>query len=180
MVPVSTRPVSSTFGKMRLGSCVSSAMLTESSKPTMAKKASVVPAMTPHITLPSALVLNVMVRDRSPVPAPIAHRPMTMMIKRPDSSTHVSSTLIFTLSPDAAEVHRGNRRHEDKADHGDAEAAQAETERIRKVRREGARGRRCRGDARAHDGEGDEEGDEMDAEGAVRIERRAGGLADTW
>ncbi len=65
----------------------------------MAKKASVVPAITPQITLPSALVLNVMVRDRSPVPAPIAHRPMAMMIKRPDSSTQVSSTLIFTLSP---------------------------------------------------------------------------------
>ncbi len=33
------------------------------------------------------------------MPAPMAHRPMTMMISRPDSSTQVSTTLIFTLSP---------------------------------------------------------------------------------
>ena len=50
--------MSSTLGKMRLGSLVSSAMLTESSKPTMAKKASVVPAITAQTMLPSALVLN--------------------------------------------------------------------------------------------------------------------------
>ena len=51
------------------------------------------------MTPPSALVLNSKARDRSPVPAPIAHRPMAMMMSRPDSSTQVSSTLIFTLSP---------------------------------------------------------------------------------
>ena len=151
-------------------------MLTESSKPTMAKKASVVPAITPQTTLPSALVLNVMVRDRSPVPAPIAHRPMTMMIKRPDSSTQVSTTLIFTLSPTPRKFTAAITAMKTRPTMRDAEAAQAEPERIRKVRREGARRRRRRGDARAHDGEGDEEGDEVDAEGAVRVERGAGGL----
>ena len=39
-------PASSTFGKMPTGSLHSSAMLTESSNPTMAKKASVVAAIT--------------------------------------------------------------------------------------------------------------------------------------
>src|SRR3712207_1965291 len=40
MTPVATSPASSTFGKIRRGSLHSSAMFTESSKPTIAKKAS--------------------------------------------------------------------------------------------------------------------------------------------
>ena len=46
MAPVMKSPVSRILGKIRLGSLVSSAMLTESSKPTMAKKARVVAAIT--------------------------------------------------------------------------------------------------------------------------------------
>ena len=74
-------------------------MLTESSNPTMAKKASVVAAITGQNTLPSAAVLNCMTRDTSPCPCPIAHRPMKMMISRPVSSTQVRTTFAFTLSP---------------------------------------------------------------------------------
>ena len=40
-----------------------------------------------------------MTRDTSPWPVPIAHRPMKMMIRRPVSSTQVSTTFAFTLSP---------------------------------------------------------------------------------
>ena len=40
MTPVMPSPVSIILGKIRTGSLVSSAMLTESSKPTIAKKAS--------------------------------------------------------------------------------------------------------------------------------------------
>ena len=46
MRPVTPMPVSIILGKMRTGSWVSSAMLTESSKPTIAKKASEVAAVT--------------------------------------------------------------------------------------------------------------------------------------
>ena len=84
---------------MRVGSSHSSAMLTESSKPTMAKKASVVAAITGQSMLPVPEVLNSRIRDTSPAPAPIAHRPMKMMISSPDSSTQVRRTFAFTLSP---------------------------------------------------------------------------------
>ena len=46
MTPVATRPASSTFGKILRGSLHSSAMLTESSKPTIAKNAREVAAVT--------------------------------------------------------------------------------------------------------------------------------------
>ena len=93
------RPVRSTFGKMFEGSLHSSAMFTESSKPTMAKKASVVAAMTDQNRPLSPGGSKVKARDTSPWPDPIAHMPMTMMIRRPVSSTQVSTTLAFTLSP---------------------------------------------------------------------------------
>ena len=74
-------------------------MLTESSNPTMAKNASVVAAITGQTRLPSGGAANCVTRDTSPCPAPIAHRPMKMMIRRPVSSTQVSTTFAFTLSP---------------------------------------------------------------------------------
>ena len=84
---------------MRVGSWHSSAMLTESSKPTMAKNASVVAAITGQSMLPVPEVLNSRTRETSPAPAPIAQRPMKMMIRSPDSSTQVRTTFAFTLSP---------------------------------------------------------------------------------
>ena len=73
-------------------------MLTESSKPTMAKKASVVAAITGQ-NMPASLCLNWVTRETSPCPMPIAHRPMKMMMRRPVNSTQVRTTLAFTLSP---------------------------------------------------------------------------------
>jgi hypothetical protein len=74
-------------------------MLTESSKPTMAKNASVVAAITGQNIAPSALGRNWRTRETSPWPNPIAQRPMIMIISSPVSSTQVSTTLAFTLSP---------------------------------------------------------------------------------
>src|SRR5918993_5238440 len=65
MAPVIPRPVSMIFGKMRSGSLTSSAMLTESSKPTMAKKASVVPAVTATKIDRSSGVAKITTLDRS-------------------------------------------------------------------------------------------------------------------
>ena len=65
----------------------------------MAKKASVVAAITGQNMLPSTPVLNWVTRDTSPCPSPIAHSPMKMMMSRPLSSTRVRTTLAFTLSP---------------------------------------------------------------------------------
>ncbi|CAM4082856.1 hypothetical protein ACMU6081_26585 [Achromobacter mucicolens] len=61
-----------TFGKMRLGSCVSSAMLTESSKPTMAKNASAVADVTARNTLLSSGVSNATTREKSAWPPEMA------------------------------------------------------------------------------------------------------------
>ncbi len=74
-------------------------MLTESSKPTMAKKASVVAPITAQNAPRSGVVWNWVTRETSPSPAPIAHRPMKMMMSRPVSSTQVRTTFAFTLSP---------------------------------------------------------------------------------
>jgi hypothetical protein len=92
-------PASRIFGKVFVGSLVSSAMLTESSKPTIAKKASVVAAITGQMNMASLPALNWNARETSPWPAPIAQSPMKMTIKSPVSSTSVSTTLAFTLSP---------------------------------------------------------------------------------
>ena len=48
---------------------------------------------------PSPAALNCSARETSPWPAAMAATPMTTMISRPVSSTQVSSTLSFTLSP---------------------------------------------------------------------------------
>jgi hypothetical protein len=74
-------------------------MFTASSNPTIAKKASVVAAITGQNRPASPGVWNWVTRDTSPWPAPIAQRPMTMTMRRPLSSTHVRTTFAFTLSP---------------------------------------------------------------------------------
>ena len=65
----------------------------------MAKKASVVAVITGQNMPPTSADLNSSTRDTSPWPAPIAHNPMKMTMSRPVSSTRVSTTLAFTLSP---------------------------------------------------------------------------------
>ena len=65
-------PVSIIFGKSRTGSLHSSAMLTESSKPTMAKNASAVAVATAmNVPLPSA-DSNTTTRSKSALPWVIA------------------------------------------------------------------------------------------------------------
>ncbi len=74
-------------------------MFTESSKPTMAKKASVVAALTARNTLLSSGLSKMTVREKSARPCVVAHSPTKMMSSRPDSSTSVSTTFALTLSP---------------------------------------------------------------------------------
>src|SRR5215208_2613210 len=86
------------LGKIRSGSLTSSAMLTESSKPTMAKKASVVPAVTATKIDRSSGVSKITTRDRSALPWVMAKKPTKMTISKPLTSTSVSTMLTFTLS----------------------------------------------------------------------------------
>ena len=99
MMPVMPRPVSIIFGKSRTGSLLSSAMLTESSKPTIAKNASDVAAVTAKKTPRSSELSKTTTREKSALPWVTAHRPTKMISSRPDSSTMVSTTLALTLSP---------------------------------------------------------------------------------
>src|SRR6476469_6066797 len=74
-------------------------MLTEYSKPTMAKKASEVAAVTPKNTPLSSPEENTTTSVKSARPWVTAKRPTKMTSSRPDSSTSVSTTLALTLSP---------------------------------------------------------------------------------
>ena len=74
-------------------------MLTESSNPTIAKKASDVAVVTAKKALLSPGDSKTMVRDQSPLPPKIAQKPTMMTSSSPDSSTRVSTTLALTLSP---------------------------------------------------------------------------------
>jgi hypothetical protein len=56
-------------GKVRTGSLVSSAMFTESSKPTIAKKARAVAAVTARKALLSSPLSKTIVREKSVLPA---------------------------------------------------------------------------------------------------------------
>ncbi len=99
MTPVAHRPISMIFGKIRTGSLVSSAMFTESSNPTIAKNASAVAAVTAlNGDSPSGTLKSVS-REVSPSPPISAQAPIPITISRPLSSTQVSTTFAFTLSP---------------------------------------------------------------------------------
>jgi hypothetical protein len=75
MTPVMVRPVSITFGKIRTGSLVSSAMFTESSKPTIAKKASEVAVVTARKSPLSSGVSKATTREKSASPPKSANIP---------------------------------------------------------------------------------------------------------
>ena len=100
-MPAIERPVSSAFGNTFTGSLVSSAMFTESSKPTIAKNASDVAAVTAMKAFLSVAVSNATTREKSTsAPPPVkAHKPTMMTSNRPVISMMVSPTLSFTLSP---------------------------------------------------------------------------------
>jgi hypothetical protein len=69
---VTPSPVSIIFGKSRPGSLHSSAMLTESSKPTIAKNASDVAAVTAKNALLPLLDSNTTTSEKSALPPTIA------------------------------------------------------------------------------------------------------------
>ena len=99
-------------GNVRTGSLHSSAMFTESSKPTMAKNASVVAATT-EVKAPPPLESRSVTREKSasPLPPPLtAQMPIRMMISSPDSSTQVNTTLAFTLSLTPRRLRAATRR----------------------------------------------------------------------
>ena len=99
------------------------------------------------------------------------------MINRPVNSTQVSTTLAFTLSPTPRKLIAPTSGHESQTDQRDADASrEVEAERIRQIRGERARSRRCGGDARTHHREGDDERHEVDAECPMRVEGGARGL----
>ena len=92
------RPVSITRGKVRPGSSTSSTMLTESSKPTMAKNATVVAMVMAAKTFFSPGDSKTTTRPTSPSVA-IAQKPIAMMTPSASTTTEVSTTLKRTLSP---------------------------------------------------------------------------------
>ena len=75
-------------------------MFTESSKPTIAKKASDVAVVTARNAFLSAAVSNATTREKSTSALPEnAHNPTSITSSRPVISIMVSTTLSFTLSP---------------------------------------------------------------------------------
>ena len=89
------------MGNTFTGSLVSSAMFTESSKPTIAKNANDVAAVTAMKAFLSVAVSNATTREKSTsAPPPVnAQRPTMITSIRPVISTMVSATLSLTLSP---------------------------------------------------------------------------------
>lgn len=84
---------------MRTGFLVSSAMFTESSNPTKAKKPSAVAPSTLVISAnPVPPASNSPSREGSPPPDSTAYAPIPMITSRPLSSTSVRTTLAFTDS----------------------------------------------------------------------------------
>ena len=75
MTPVIPSPVSIMRGKSRIGSLHSSAMLTESSKPTIAKKASEVAAVIAKNVLLSLGLSKTTTREKSALPWVTAYEP---------------------------------------------------------------------------------------------------------
>ena len=94
---VMLRPVMRILGKID-GSFVSSTMLTESSKPTSAKKPSAVAPVIARKTLLSPSVSKMTAREKSASPWKTAMKPTTRTRSRPVSSTHVRNTLNQTPS----------------------------------------------------------------------------------
>lgn len=74
-------------------------MLTESSNPTMAKKASEVAVVTAMKTPLSSGVSKTVTREKSALPCDMAKTATKMTSSRPDSSMQVSTTFALTLSP---------------------------------------------------------------------------------
>ena len=89
MTPATSRPPNSARGKLRRGSWVSSATLTESSKPMSAKNASPAPPMIASGTASSPV--NSTARDGSPSPLSSAAAPMTIDEQQAGQLDHASA-----------------------------------------------------------------------------------------
>ena len=83
-------PSSIERGKVFAGRLTSSAMFTESSKPTIAKNASAVAEVIASSTPDSEVSISVS-RLGSPAPVATAYTPITMMMSSPESSMSVST-----------------------------------------------------------------------------------------
>ena len=109
-------PVIIILGKIRTGSLVSSAMLTESSKPTIAKNASEVAAVTAKNALLSLGRVEDHVREKSPLPPKMreeADEDDEQQAGQLDQGEHDVGLDALT---DAAEVDQGDQRHERQRD----------------------------------------------------------------
>ena len=108
------------MGKIFTGSFVSSAMFTESSKPTIAKKASEVAAVTAMKAFLSSAVSNATTREKSTSPPPVnAHSPTRITSSRPLISMIVRNTLSLTLSPTPRRLIRAERDDEQQRQRDD-------------------------------------------------------------
>lgn len=98
-MPVIPTPMKIARGKARAGFLVSSAMLTESSKPTNAKKPSAVAPSTPVSRAYPVPPVSIWVsREGSPSPLNTAYAPIARITASPLTSTRVRTTFAFTDS----------------------------------------------------------------------------------
>ena len=128
MIPVIVRPVSMILGKIRRGSWHSSAMFTESSKPTIAKNASDVADGDGQ---EHALVLGGVERDHPGqvgVAAGNGEHPDQDHQQQAGQLDQGEHDVDLDALADAAEVHRRHQRHETQRDQHDPAVAQIEAE----------------------------------------------------
>ena len=93
----------------------------------MAKKASEVAAVSARKADFSSVERKIITSEKSARPWLIAQKPIRMIIRRPESSTQVSTTFAFTLSPTPRKLTR-DQRHEAERQHEDAGRAGLEAE----------------------------------------------------
>ena len=111
-------------------------MLTRSSKPTMAKKASVVAAMTDQNMPRSPAGSKVRTRETSPCrpDRPEADHDDDQEARELDAGEH---HVRFHALADATEIHDGDECHEEKADERNAGSFKPKAEAVREVGRKG-------------------------------------------
>ena len=160
-------PRKSARGKTRDGSFVSSATLTESSKPISAKNASEAP---PRIAIGTASPsLNSSARPGSPPPSSRNAEPDHHDEQQPEQLDRRQPEVDADGLLDAAEV--DERDHADE--HEPDEHGREVDELAQVVAAERGRERRGGGHARGHHREGDDEGEEVRLERPVHVQRRA-------
>src|SRR5215212_5929452 len=126
-MPAIVRPLSSTLGKVLTGSFVSSAMFTESSKPTIAKNASEVAVVTAMNQCLSLAVSNATTREKSTSPPPgeriQAHRDDE---HQPGDLDDGQDDIELDALTDPAQVDQSQQKHEKHCDDDDPGGAPAD------------------------------------------------------